>query len=288
MRCTPNSEEMFLSLPFVALFDGDGDGGDGGGDGNPVGDPAGDPNQPVGGDPNARFNQEQVNTIVQDRLAKATKKHKESNKKMETQLQQLLASQSLTDEERANLEVQLEDLRKQFRTKEEQAKIEKKQLQEKFTTDLDKAKESADYWENQYKSSTIARALQDAAVREDAFMPEQVVIIMKQYTVLREATDESGKGLGTLIPMVDLPDHDAETGKPIMTQRTPLDAVARLKELQPNLFKANVVAGVGGSSATDGNTSGTDGKVDARELTPAQYAKIRKENPEALGLRRRR
>lgn len=288
MRFTPNSDE--LSLPFVALYDGE-EGDPPAGD-PPAGDPpAGDPNDPnapVGGDPAARFNQDQVNKIVQDRLAKAQKKHQENSKKLEAQLQQLLANQSLTDEERSNLEVQLEDLRKQFRTKEEQAKIEKKQLQEKYEVDLVESKKAAEYWESQFKSSTIARALQDAAVKEDAFLPEQVVTLLEKHTTLKEATDENGKGTGKLIPMVDLPDNDAETGKPIMTQRTPDDAVARLKELQPNLFKANVVSGVGGSSATGGATPGSDGKVDARDLTPEQYMKLRKENPGALGLRRRR
>lgn len=288
MHFTPNSDD--LSLPFVALYDGD-DGDPPTGD-PPAGDPPAsdpnDPNQPVGGDPGARFNQDQVNKIVQDRLAKAQKKHQEASKKMETQLQQLLASQSLTDEERSNLETQLEDLRKQFRTKEEQAKIEKRELQTKYETDLDEAKKSATYWENQYKSSTIARALQDAAVQEDAFKPQQVVTLLREHTKLVEATDENGKGLGKLIPMVDLPDVEAETQRPIVTQRTPEDAVKRLKELDPNLFKANVVSGVGGSSATGGATPGSDGKVDAKELTPEQYMKIRRENPSALGLRRRR
>jgi hypothetical protein len=290
MHFTPNSDE--LSLPFVALYDGDeGDppAGDPPAGDPPAGDPpAGDPNAPVSGDPNARFSTEQVNKIVQERLAKAQKKHQENSKKMEVQLQQLLASQSLTAEERSNLENQLEDLRKQFRTKEEQAKIEKKELQTRFETDLDEAKKAAVHWENKYKSSTIKRALQDAATQEDAFKPSQVVTLLLEHTKLVEATDENGKGLGKLIPMVDLPDVEAETLKPIVTQRTPEDAVKRLKELDPNLFKANIVAGVGGSSATGGTTPGSDGKVDAKDLTPAQYAKLRKENPEALGLRRRR
>ena len=51
-----------------------------------------------------------------------------------------------------------------------------------------------------------------------------------------------------------------------------------------NLFKSNVVAGVGANSATGGIAPGASGRIDVRNLTAEQYAKIREENPEALGL----
>jgi hypothetical protein len=62
---------------------------------------------------------------------------------------------------------------------------------------------------------------------------------------------------------------------------SPAAAVKRMKELAEvhgNLFKSNVVSGVGGSSGT-----ANPGKIDMRKLTPQQYAKLRRENPSALG-----
>jgi hypothetical protein len=88
--------------------------------------------------------------------------------------------------------------------------------------------------------------------------------------------------------MVDLPDVDADTGQAIMTQRTPDEAVERLKELQPNLFKANVVSGVGGNSATGGVAPGADGSVDVSRLTTAQYIELYKKDPAKVGIRPRR
>lgn len=249
-----------------------------------------DPNEPIGGDPNARFSQEQVNKIVQDRLAKERKRQTDQYQKLESSYQELLGNQTLSDEERNRLQQQLEDLRKQHRTKEEQAKHEKRQLQEQYEQRLKEFQEKAVYWENEYRTSTVTRSLMDAAVKNDAFMPQQVVTILREYTKLVQPVDENGKTKpgSALTPVVDLPDVDADTGKSIITQRTPEEAVTRLKELQPNLFKANVVSGVGGNSTTGGVSPGADGRVDAQELTTEQFMKLYKEDPSKLGLRSRR
>ncbi len=251
---------------------------------------ANNPDSPLAGDPNARFNTEQVNKIVQERLAKERKRQTEENKKLQSKLEEVLATQSLTEEERASLQSTIEDMRKQSRTKEEQAKHEKRQLQEEYENRLKDAVDKAGYWEAEYRSQTIKRSLMDAAVKHDAFMPTQVVTILKEYTKLVKPVDEAGKPVegASLEPMVDLPDIDAEDGKAIITQRSPDEAVARLKELQPNLFKANVVSGVGGNSSTGGVTPGRDGKVDVSQLSTAQFMELYKKNPELVGARKRR
>jgi hypothetical protein len=306
-------EKMLLTSPVVSLYEGEGgDAGglaaaaaaaaaaanlSGGGDAAAAAAAAavtaaakiasGDPNAPVAGDPAARFNQDQLNKIVQDRLAKDRKQNTAKYHVLETSYQELLANQSLGDEERGKLEGQLEDLRKQHRTKEEQAKHDRLALQDQFEVQLTESKKQAAHWENEYRTSTITRSLMDAAVTHDAFMAEQVVTILRDHTKLVEPVDENGKALkgAPLAAMVDLPDTDVDTGKPIVTQRTPAEAVKRLKELQPNLFKANVVSGVGGNSSTGGVTPGADGKLDASRLTTEQFMEIYKKDPTKLGLR---
>ena len=100
----------------------------------------------------------------------------------------------------------------------------------------------------------------------------------------------SGKGTGQFDVMVDFPDKDATTGQEIKTTKTPNEAVKRMTEIAEyqNLFRRNVVSGVGGNSAIGGLTTGSNGRIDPRNLTPDQYQKVRAENPELLGLRRRR
>lgn len=249
-----------------------------------------DPDKPLSGDPNARFNTDQVNKIVQERLAKERKRQAEENKKVQTKLEEVLATQSLTEEERVSLQETIENMRKQNRTKEEQAKHEKRQLQEEYETRLKEAMKRGEYWEGEFKSQTISRSLMDAAVKHDAFMPSQVVTILREYTKLVQPLDANNQPIkgSSLQPMVDLPDTDAETGNPIETQRTPDEAVSRLKELQPNLFKANVVSGVGGNSSTGGAASGKDGRLDVSQLTTAQFMELYKKDPTLVGAKKRR
>jgi len=291
-------DSRHLANPVLALYDGE--------DGAPVGvvtpiDPTppapgtgglgmvgDDPNALVDVNPEARFDQDAVNKIVQDRLAKDRKKHDDKYKGLEKSYQDVLATKALSDEDRTQLEQSLEDLRKQHRSKEEQAKHEKNQLTEKYESELVGYKEAAITWENKYKQFLIEKSLMDAAHANDAFLPAQILSVVREWTKLVDAVDENGVKTGELTPMVDLPDVDADTQKAIITQRTPMDAIDRLKELQPNLFKSNVVSGVGGNSTTGGIQPGADGRIDQKELTTDQWFKLYKDDPSKLGLRDRK
>jgi len=291
-------KEAFQVRPVISLYEGD-DVGDLAGAaaaaaadlkaGELAASAASDPDQPVSSDPDARFNQDQVNKIVQDRLAKERKRQADEQKKLQTKLEEVLANQSLSEEERTSLQNTIEDMRKQNRTKEEQAKHEKRQLLDQYESRLQEAMERGTYWENEYRSATINRSLLDAATKHDAFMPSQVVTILREYTKLVKPVDESGKPVegAALQPVIDLPDVDADTGKSIITQRNPDEAVARLKELQPNLFKANVVSGVGGNSSTGGVAPGADGKLDVGSMTTEQFMQAYKKDPTSVGRKRR-
>jgi hypothetical protein len=284
-------KDWYLARPVVAAYENEGSDGDGGADtGSDTGKKPDE--KPAGS--GKTFSEDDVNKIVQERLAKDRKRREESYKDLETKYSDMLKSQSLSDEERGKLETNLEDVRKQLRTKDQQAAHERKTLEDKYQTELKGEKEKATRWEGRYKESLVARALQDAAVTHEAFNVGQVVTLLRGQTKIVEATDEQGKPTGELVPMVDLHDLDTETRKPVVTQRTPEDAVKRMKELPElygNLFKSGVVSGIGGNSATGGLQPGAGGKLSAQQiknLTPEQYRKIRQENPALLGLAPRR
>ena len=102
-----------------------------------------------------------------------------------------------------------------------------------------------------------------------------------------EQTDEAGEPLGEFAPVIDLLGIDTKTGEQIITRRTPEDAVKRMRELPEqygNLFKSNVVSGIGAGSATGSGVSG-HGNVDIHNMSPEQYMELRKTNPAALGLK---
>ena len=149
------------------------------------------------------------------------------------------------------------------------------------------SKKQAIHWQGMYTESNINRALQDAAVANDAYQAAQIVTILKPYTQMAEDVDSEGKANGVgLVARVAFTDKDNDTGEPITTSLTPADAVKRMKEipdLYGNLFKSNAAGGIGGTNATDGSTSGSP--IDYTNIPMDEYAKLRKENPKALGLK---
>ena len=280
---------------MVSCFDGDGDAGDAGdagdGDAGDAGD-AGD-GDAGGGDAGGgekTFSQVAVNKIVEERLARDRKnrevEHKQQYAQLETRVTSLLENEGIVGEERDKLNVQLEDVRRQLRTKDQQAAHEKGLLQKDFDTQLEEKTKAAVVWEDRFRESSIVRSLQDAAASNDAYNSSQVVALLRPMTKLVEVMDEvTNKPTGDYKTMVDFPDMD-EKGDDVITQGTPDTIVKRLKVLgdYANLFKSNVVAGIGANSATGGLAPGAGGRVDVTKLTTAQYAKLRKEDPAAVGL----
>ena len=230
------------------------------------------------------FSQDDVNKF----LAEDRRKHVEKFRALESSYQGILQDKTLATEQRSRLQTELEDLQKSFRTKEQQMEFEKKQVASKYENELGDWKGRATRWESMYKDQVIQTSLQEAAASGDAFNAGQIISLLRPWTELREEVGEDGKPTGKIIPMIDFPDIDEKTGENIKTLRSPRDAVKRMRELPQlhgNLFKMNVVSGVGSGSAAGANANA--GKVDVSKLTPEQYRKLRAEHPEQLGLRKR-
>jgi hypothetical protein len=229
------------------------------------------------------FTQEDVNRF----MAEDRRKHQTALAQMETKLQEALNDKSMTEATRKALEENLNAIQGQLRTKEQQLAHEKKQMEEVHNNETTELKKKAGFWENMYRESTVERALQDAAVKGDAFNAEQIVVLLRPMTKLLEVVDEkTGKTTGKYKPMVEMSDVDPKTGEPVQMVRTPEEAVKRMKELPEtygNLFKSGVVSGIGAGVATGGAPGG--GRIDVRKLTSQQYREIRAKNPELLGLR---
>lgn len=79
--------------------------------------------------------------------------------------------------------------------------------------------------------------------------------------------------------MVDFPETSPKTGKPVTVEKTPEEAVKRMKEL-PGTYGNLFVSG-----APEKSTTKQQDPIDVRTLTSAQYREIRNTNPERLGLR---
>ena len=281
---------LYLSRPWVSCFEGEGGAGDGAGVGAGAG--AGVVAATVAGASagaaaaagDSRFTQDDLNRF----LAEDRRKHQVQLQKMESQLNELAKSKSLTEQERQTLKENLDTIAGQLRTKEQQLTLEKRQLEEQYQVKVQDAEKKAQVWEALFRDSTIDRSLQDAAVKHEAFNPAQLVTQLRPWTRVIEVMDEkTGKPTGKYKPVVDMPDVDATTNEQAIMTRSPEEAVKRMKEMPEqwgNLFRSNVVSGIGSSSATGGLMPGQGGKIDVRKLTPTQYREIREKNPELLGL----
>lgn len=278
--------DLYLCLPTVACYDeappAEGTPAAGTGAGAGASGAAVTPNP---ADPNAKFTQDQVNKM----MAEDRRKHKSMLEQTEATYKELLATnQTLTEKERQTLRDNLEAVSGQLRTRDMTAAQEKKQLEDDYQKRLAESAKQAKHWEEQFRGSTIERSLKDAAHKHEAYDDEQIVLFLRDHTKLVEIIDQaSGKPTGKHKVMVDFADVDATTGEPIMTSRTPDEAVKRMKEIgrTQNLFKGNVVSGLGSNSSTAGITAGPNGRIDVRNLTPQQYREVRAKNPELLGLK---
>ncbi len=236
--------------------------------------------------------QRKFNDAIATERRKQEAKYRKELEKTEATYKELLAnSKSLTEQERKTLQENLDTIQGQLRSKEQQAAQEKKELEAAYQGKLTAAERRAEIAEGRWRSSTIERALQDAAVEHEAYNTRQIVTLLTGMTKLVESVDEkTGKPNGQFKVMVEFPDKDATTGQEVMTSKTPTEAVKRMTDMPEfqNLFRKNVVSGVGGNSAIGGLTPGSNGRIDVRSLTVDQYQKVRAENPELLGLRRKR
>lgn len=272
----------YFALPEISCFDGDPPAGD-----PPAGDPpAGDP--PAGD--KKTFTQADLDRIVQERLSRDRKAREETQREavqeLENKYKDLISNQNLTQEERDKLQTKLDDVSKQLRTKEEQAAHDKKQLMSQYEQQLAAERKAREMWENRFRNSTISGAIQEAAVKHEAYDRSQMEAILRPLAKLEPIVDEVTKQetgrYRTLIDFTTVSDK----GEEAQIQGTPIEIINRMKEIPKyqNLFKANVAPGIGANSATGGQAPGSNGKIDVRKLTAQQYAKIRKENPALLGL----
>lgn len=230
------------------------------------------PPTPPAGD--KTFTQADVDRVVSERVNREKKVYQTEKEKLVGQLQELESAKGLSDEERTTLGSKIEELQSSMMTKEELAAKERKKLEEKATSDIKAAKDEVTKWQSLYTSSTIERAITDAAASAEAFRPGQIVALLKPTTRLVEED-------GQLVTKVKFDTKDKD-GKSIQLDLTVDQAIKQMKELPTeygNLFKSGVTPGLGGA----GSAGEGAGEVDLMKLAkdPAKWIAWREKNPDA-------
>lgn len=223
---------------------------------------------------------------VDDFVAKRNKNLKNQYEQLEQSYETLLQQQNLTNEQRSDLEEKLDRVREEMMTKEQRLEAEKKKAQQEYETNLKKAQEEAGKYKDLYETSTIERAVTDAASQNDAFNPTLFIAHLAPKSKLVEELDSEGNPTGQLVPRVEWTSIDEE-GKKHVSQITPEEAVKKMKENVVEfggLFKANVAAGIGSGTAP-GQVSSA-GNINHSKISDADYMKLAStpEGREKLGL----
>jgi hypothetical protein len=196
------------------------------------------------------FTQEQLDKIIGERL----KKTKLEQDKLLGQLTTLQKNQNLSVEEKATLQQHIDDLTSSLSTKEEIAAKEKKELEQKHAKDLDAKSKEAEAWRSRFTTSTIERALIDAAVEHKAVRPQQLVDLLGTKTRLVEEFVD-GRSTGRFIPQIKFEGRDKD-GKSVLLDLPVKDAVKQMKEevdTYGNLFLSDATGGVGQTTTPGGN-----------------------------------
>jgi len=217
------------------------------------------------------FTQDQVNTF----LKKEKEKDRAKYQKVIDELEAFKSRSSLSDTHRKDLEKQIEGYKSQMMTKEELAARDKDKLVTQHKGVVDELTNERDTWKTRYTSSTITRSIQDAAIENGAFFPEQVAAIIAPKTTLLEAVDDDGEPTGVLVPSVEFSDVDSKTSKPVTLTLSVGEAVKRMTEIDKyfNLFKTDGSSGVGRTNRGGGKTL----DMAALAKDPVAYRKAKKE-----------
>jgi hypothetical protein len=277
-------KDLFACDVELALFDGEGD-GDGGAapiTPEPV-VPAAPPAKPAPAAGPKVFTQEDLNRV-------AAKERRELTAKiemLENSYKQALENQSLTEQQRAQLQEHLEQFQATYRTKEESLKLELEKKEKEGKKTLETLVQERDSWKNRFETTEIRRSLQDAATRGEAYRAEHILSILQPLTKIVQVLDASGKPTGELAPRVHYPVVDKTTGEVATSLLTGDEAVSLMKskpEEYGYLFRSNANGGLGGGNGTGTGMPGKGAKVDVSKLTHEEYKHLRKTNPTALGL----
>lgn len=221
--------------------------------------------------------QEELNSMMAENRKTLTKK----NQELIDQLQSLRDQATMSTQAKEELEARIEELQTQFMSKEEIAKREADKMSKTHAKEIEKLTGDAQRWQGLYATSTIQRALLDAAVEGEAIQPSQIVAMLGQNTQIVEELDDTGQGKGSYKTIVKFHDTDAD-GNPVILNLTPKETIKRMKEvpdLYGNLFKGDATGGLG---ASGGGAAGGEISPKLKDILsdPKKYQEWRKKNPD--------
>jgi hypothetical protein len=199
-----------------------------------------DPNK---GKEDKKFTQQELNDLIAREKGVIQKKFE----KRILELEELKKTANLSAEQVATLNQQIDEMQSTFKTKEQLAQEETQKLKKTLDEKLVKSEQEREKWQNKYSDMVITNQIISAAVKFEAFDPEQIIAILKPNTKLVNKIDADGKKLDELVPTVKFTGLNEEQ-KEIHLDIAPEEAVKRMSGMTKyaNLFKSDAAGGIGG------------------------------------------
>lgn len=216
------------------------------------------------------FDQAAVDKIVAD----ARRKDQAELQKTTAELKKLQASESLTAQEKANLQSRIEDIENQYKTKEQLAAQELEKQQTAAKTALEAAAQERDQWKGSFEANTIGTAILKTSA-PDAVNVELMDDLLRPKSRVVPAKDSAGTIIpGQFIVMTKVTVTDAKTKAPVTLELPIEDAIKQMKgdpQRYGNLFKSTTGGGVGGSGGGRGGVGPNSG-AELAAMSDADYA----------------
>lgn len=264
---------ILASQPQFSIYDGDAAGDAGGADGGqPEGGAGGDGQGGDGqgqGGADGMLTNDQVNALLAKERRKSQvelTKFRTSLEETEQKLQALQASSVSSTERDEEIEKLRNDLKTQLMTKEQQAAQEKERLKNQHKTELEQVtaeleKMKADNLERDIRGTILQ------ACGTDAWNPSQTAQLLRKYAEMVDGE--------VMMRFTAKNDDGKDMDEPGLF--TPSDLVKELqqpkyKDEWGNLFRTNIVQGVGGGTADNANYK-PSGPVDYSNMSYAEYKK---------------
>lgn len=215
-----------------------------------------------------KFGQAEVNKIL-------AKERRNAQNKINARIAELTAakeSKTATEQEKAALQVRIEDLQRSIQTKEQLATEKLAKIQSESKAELERVAKERDEWRTRHEDSLLLGDLANAANEEGAFSTEQLVALLRPKSKVIHVVGEDQKPTGELVVKVYETATDKD-GKKSVLVLTPREAVKRMKEntsVFGNLFKDNLKGGLGGTNQAPGRPVAIE---DVK--TPEEYRKNR-------------
>lgn len=211
-----------------------------------------------------KFSQNQLNTL----LAEENRKAKKQRDDLIKQYEELKQAAGLTQKQRDELQIKIDELTTASMTKEQLAEQEKQKTITAHKKQVEELSTDRDTWKGHYTKYRIENSLLEEAVKSEAYNPQQIVNLLRGDTRLSEATDADGNVIPNVFNVRVKLDGRDKSGNPITLDLSVAEALKQMKDRPEefgNLFKSGVSGGLGGN-----NDKGSK-PVDFSKMNHEQY-----------------